>query len=447
MNKPINQGQPADLKLERYPAGVILTDIEKLKTRIRNPRIHSKRQIGQIAASIKRFGFVNPILVDHDCRIIAGHGRVEGAKLAGLTKVPTLLVSHLSEDEIRAYVIADNKLAENAGWDRELLALELQELSIEVEFDLTLTGFETAEIDILLKSLSGEPAEPPAAPQVDKSVPAVTRLGDLWLIGKHRLLCGDARDPEAFRHLMNGELAGVVFTDPPYNVRIDGHVSGLGKARHREFAMATGEMTPEQFTDFLRHVLQNLAINSRDGALHFICMDWRHVPELLGAATPVYTELKNLCVWVKTNGGMGSLYRSQHEFVFVYKNGGAPHINNVELGKHGRNRTNVWTYAGANAFSQTREADLVMHPTVKPIPMVADALLDVSNRGDVVLDCFAGSGTTLLAAQDTGRCGYGMEIDPHYVDLIISRFKETSDLPIRCGVTGQSWDEIAIARR
>jgi DNA modification methylase len=430
----------------QYPAGVVLADVETLKPRARNPRTHSKKQLDQIAASIKRFGFVNPILVDKNNRIIAGHGRVEGAKLAGLKLVPTLLVSHLSEDEIRAYVIADNKLAENAGWDQQLLALELKELSIELDFEITLTGFETPEIDLLIKTLSGEPPPEPLVPAVDKAVPAVTRPGDLWLIGNHRLLCGDARDSEAYARLMSGELAGAVFTDPPWNLAINGHVSGLGKVQHREFAMASGEMTAQEFAHFLRQVLTNLTANSRDGSLHFICMDWRHMPDLLQAAQPVYAEFKNLCVWVKTNAGMGSLYRSQHELVFVYKNGTAAHINNVELGKHGRNRSNVWEYAGANAFGKSRDADLAMHPTVKPLTMVADAILDVSNRGDIILDCFSGSGTTLLAAQDTGRRGFGMEIDPHYVDLIIARFKQAHDLPARCAATGSSWEDLGRER-
>ncbi len=294
-----------------------------LTPRATNPRTHSKKQIRQIAASIEQFGFINPVLIDRDGRIVAGHGRVEAAKLLGLDTVPTICLETLTEAEIRGYVIADNRLAELAGWDQEMLAIELQGLiALDLDFDVTITGFETPEIDILIGGLNADGEEDPddELPLIDEG-PAVTQPGDIWCIGKHRLICGDSTNPNTFARLLDGAEAQMVFTDPPYNVPIEGHVSGLGKVKHREFAMASGEMTEEQFTAFLATVFQNLAAHSADGAIHFICMDWRHIGEVIAAGRDAYTEFKNLCVWAKTNGGMGSLYRSQHELVFVFKAG------------------------------------------------------------------------------------------------------------------------------
>ncbi|MBW2712932.1 MAG: site-specific DNA-methyltransferase, partial [Deltaproteobacteria bacterium] len=320
-----------------------------------------------------------------------------------------------------------NKLAENAGWDLELLALEFQYLSdLEIDFDISVIGFETAEIDVLIgEFVSGEKDNADDEVPAPLPGPAITQLGDVWQIGSHRLICGDATDASTYNQLLGTEKAQMIFTDPPYNVPIEGHVSGLGEVRHREFAMAAGEMTQAEFTTFLTDVCGHLASASCDGAIHFVCMDWRHMTELLAAGARAYSELKNLCVWAKTNGGMGSLYRSQHELIFVFKNGRAPHTNNVELGKYGRYRTNVWQYAGMNAFSQVRDAELALHPTVKPIDLVADAILDCSNRGGLILDAFAGSGTTLLAAERTGRRGFGIELDPHYCDVILRRLTAT----------------------
>jgi len=404
-------------------------DPDQLKKRLRNPRTHTPKQIKQIVASIKEFGFISPVLIDGSDEIIAGHGRVEAAKLVGMSDVPTVRVDHLTPAQIRAYVIADNKLAENAGWDRELLTLELQELSVDLNFDVTITGFETAEVDLLIGELGEEtPDEADQVPQIDRSVPAVSRAGDRWQIGNHVLLCGDALHENNYVNLLDSQKAQLVFTDPPYNVAIDGHVSGHGRVKHREFAMASGEMSTQEFTKFLETALGCLAEFSSNGSIHFICMDWRHLRELLDAAEKPYGELKNLCVWAKTNAGMGSLYRSQHELIFVFKNGSEPHINNVELGRFGRNRSNVWNYAGVNTFGSDRDTELAMHPTVKPVAMVADAILDCSKRNGIILDAFAGSGTTLIAAEKTGRRGYGIEIDPHYVDTIIRRFDQVYGL-------------------
>jgi DNA modification methylase len=336
-------------------------------------------------------------LCDGDGVIIAGHGATLAAIELGLTEIPTVCVDHLTPEQIRAYVIADNRLAELAGWDRNLLALELRELSLHSDFDVTVTGFETAEIDILIGELNAEaPDEADHVPEIDRSKPAISRLGDLWRIGSHRLFCDDALDATSYDKLLGGKKAQLVFIDPPYNVAIAGNVSGLGKNKHREFLMASGELSRAKFTDFLRSAFMRLCAASSDGSIHYICMDWRHLRELLDAADVTYGVPKNLVIWAKKNGGMGSLYRSQHELIFVFKNGSAPHVNNVELGRFGRNRSNVWTYAGANSFGRDRDAELAMHPTVKPLALVADAILDCSKRGSIVLDAFAGSGTTLV---------------------------------------------------
>ncbi|NQV43940.1 MAG: ParB N-terminal domain-containing protein [Rhodospirillales bacterium] len=415
----------------------------------RNARTHSKKQIRQIAHSIETFGWTNPILVDSAGGIVAGHGRVAAAKLLGIDMVPTICLEDLSEAQIRAYVIADNRLAENAGWDREMLAIEFQGLiELDLEFDVTSTGFEMPEIDILIGEFDAT-REDEAGDEIPTLAdgPPVTRPGDIWHLGRHRLICGDATDRDICGQLLSGALAQMVFTDPPYNVPIDGHVSGLGMVKHREFAMASGEMTQAQFTAFLTTVFENLAAHSADGAIQFICMDWRHIGELIAAGSAAFTELKNMCVWAKTNGGMGSLYRSQHELVFVFKTGSAPHINNVELGRHGRNRTNLWSYAGINSFGKDRDAELALHPTVKPVALVADAILDCSRRGGIVLDAFAGSGTTLIAAEKMGRCGYGIELDPHYCDVIVRRFAGAFEFEAVHAVTGETFSETERRRR
>jgi DNA modification methylase len=406
------------MKIEYTPA-------RELRPHPRNARTHSKKQIRQIAKSIEKFGFCNPVLVDDAKQIIAGHGRVEAAKLLGLDAIPTCPISHLNDAEKRAYFLADNKLAEKAGWDKELLAIELQGL-IELDVDIELTGFEMAEIDLILeeaREAAGAASGPEdIAPELSAG-PAVSQTGDLWLLGAHRLLCADARDKAAYDHLLEGAKAEFVFTDPPYNVAIDGNVCGLGRIRHREFAMASGEMSEVEFTAFLQAVFALLTENTVDGSLHQIFMDWRHASEMLGAGRVVYSELKNVCVWNKTNAGMGSFYRSKHELVFVWKSGTAGHINNFELGQHGRNRTNVWDYPGVSTIRAGRMEELAMHPTVKPVALVADAIKDCSRRGGLALDPFCGSGTILIAAERTGRKARALEIDPNYVDVAVRRWQ------------------------
>ena len=403
---------------------VVNRPVDSLRPNKHNPRTHSKDQIAALAASMDKFGVVVPILIAKRNRVIAGHGRLKAAKMLGLDKVPTIRIEHLTKAELRAYALADNRLAELASWDNERLAEELSELiSLELDFDLTITGFELPEIDLLIQE-SQESTDPTDdIPDVEPDNPPVTSVGDLWALGPHRVLCGDATRAEFYERLMDDTRAEAAFTDPPYNVPMNGHATGLGRRTHREFPMASGEMTPPQFTGFLMAVFELLAEWSIVGAIHYICMDWRHQLELLTAARRSHGTPINMAVWVKTNGGMGSLYRSQHELIYVLKNGTAPHINNVELGRHGRNRTNVWTYPGVNTFREGRDDELAMHPTVKPVEMVAEALLDCSNRGGIVLDCFGGSGTTLIAAEKTGRRARLIELDPRYVDVTLRRYK------------------------
>ncbi len=425
---------------------VVYQEIQHLVPYARNARTHSTRQIRQIADSISAFGFTNPVLVDRSATIVAGHGRVQAAKLLGLKRVPTICLDSLNEDQIRAYIIADNKLAEKAGWDNSILAIELQHLtSIDLGFDVALTGFEIGEIDLILQeSKQKDDEEEPV--EVSRG-PAVTKPGDVWLLGSHRLLCGDALEESSYLALMNGKSADVVFTDPPYNVRIDGHVCGKGAIRHREFAMASGEMTEAEFIGFLNKALGLLGGHSKLGSVHFICMDWRHAGEILTAGKQTYDLLLNLCVWAKNNGGMGSFYRSQHELVFVFRNGAGSHRNNVQLGRFGRNRTNVWRYPGINTLSRSGDEGnlLALHPTIKPVAMIADAILDCSAPGDIVLDNFSGVGSTILAAETTGRMCYAIEIDPVYVDTTVRRWeKKTGKIAIH-SESGECFGRVEVA--
>jgi DNA modification methylase len=415
----------------------------------KGPRQHSTRQIKHIARSIQAFGFVVPLLIDCHNRIVAGAGRYLAAQLLGMDVVPVIRLELLSDAQLKAFRIADNRLSEMASWNDQLLAETLKELSeLDLDFNIEATGFTMGEIDLRIEGLAAtgvadsDPAD--KLPTPTSQFP-ITKVGDLWRLGRHVVLCGSALLPESFYALLGSMLAEIVFTDFPYNVVIPGNVSGRGRIQHRDFAMASGEMSAIEFISFLTRCCALMAKHSVSGSIHFVCMDWRHAREILEAGLLAYTELKNICVWVKDNGGMGSLYRSMHEFVLVFKNGTAPHRNNVQLGKYGRNRTNVWNYPCANTFSrQSDEGYLAaLHPTVKPVAMVADAIMDCSARGDIVLDPFLGSGTTLIAAERVGRSCYGMEIDPLYVDTIIRRWQVfTGDKAIHA-VTGKSFDDLA----
>lgn len=399
---------------------VILRPIDHLTVSDRHVRTHPPRQIELISKSIHRVGFTTPIIIGAGDQVLAGAARLEAARQAGMTQVPTISLAHLPRSEQRAYMLADTKLAEMAAWDEDVLKIELKDLAtFDLPFDLTDLGFSTAELDLVFQD-GGDSAAAEDAPPLLEEI-AVTRLGDVWNLGPHRLICADARDPRAYARLMEGDQARMVFADPPFNVPVRGHVMKRDSDR-REFPMAVGEMSPAEFVSFLADSLGAAAAHAVDGSIHYVCMDWRHMMEVLQACQKVIGELKNLCVWAKPNAGMGAFYRSQHELVFVFKKGAAQHINNFGLGKD-RYRTNVWKYEGASGFHPGRDEELALHPTAKPVAMISDAIMDVSNRGDVVLDPFGGSGATLMAADKTDRRARLIELDPLYCDVICRRYQ------------------------
>ncbi len=425
---------------------VVQTALSRLKPYVRNNRTHNKVSIARLKDSVAAFGFVVPILIDKEGVIIAGHGRYEAAKALGLESVPTVVTDHLSDAEVRALRIADNKLAELSDWNEEALGIEFDELmdlslAGELDFDLEITGFELPEIDIYISGENDDAGqEIEAAEAPDRARPAVSAPGDLWILGEHRILCADALEAESYTRLLAGETPRMAFTDPPYNVPVNGHVRCGDESGHREFGMASGEMSEEEFQAFLEKSIAQLEAGLVKGGIAMICMDWRHIDQLIRAGKVCGFELINLCCWAKSNGGMGSLYRSKHELICIFKKPGAAHFNNVELGRHGRNRTNVWDYAGVNSFGPGREADLADHPTVKPTALVADAIMDVTHRGDVVIDAFGGSGATLLAAERTGRRARLIELDPLYVDVAIRRWRAMTGGAAIHAATGETWE-------
>lgn len=402
--------------------------LSSIKPYERNPRHHSRRQIQRIAKSITAFGFTNPIAVDEDGVILAGHGRYFAAQSLGLSEVPIVRIAGLSTAEKVALRVGDNRLAETSTWDLDFLPDELR-IVLKADFPAEITGFDAIDFDRILTPIAAATADEDPAPAPPDW--PISRLGDHWRLGVHEVICGDARDPKTIQALLWSRPADLVFTDPPYNVRIPGNVSGQGSVKHDDFQMASGEMTGREFIDFLTLTLGNARDASKNGSLHYVCMDWRGFGKLLTLGESLYATLMNVCVWAKPNGGMGSFYRSQHEFIAVFKHGDGQHINNVQLGRLGRYRSNVWQYPGATTFSKTRKSDLADHPTVKPVAMVADAIRDASKPGDLVLDPFGGSGTTLLAAELTGRRACLIEIDPKYVDVILTRFQKQSGLEPR----------------
>jgi DNA modification methylase len=385
--------------------------------------------------------------VDRNRQIIAGHGRFEAAKLSGHTQVPVIFLDHLSETQAKAYMLADNKLTDRSTWDDAMVAVQLKELSdLVLDFDIEAIGFELPEIDFRIQSLDASDAADNADEFEATTGAVVAMAGDLWILGPHRLYCGNALDAIAYATLMESEKAAAVFTDPPYNVKIDGHATGNGSITHREFAMASGEMTEGEFVDFLTASMKAICAHTAPGALIFACMDWRHMGEILAAGRASECELVNLCLWAKSNGGMGSFYRSRHELVFVFKNGSEAHLNNVQLGRFGRNRTNVWNYPGFDGFARKGTDNApVLHPTVKPIALVADAILDSTKRNDIILDPYIGSGTTVLAAERTGRRCFGIEIDSPYVDTAIQRWERITGQKAQ-NTQGQTFAQVKLER-
>lgn len=404
-------------------------DISMLKNYKRNAKIHSDKQIAKIVQSMKTFGIVTPILAGKNHEIIAGHGRLEALKQLGYKKIPVIMLEHLTEAQAKAYRLADNRIAEDAEYDKDILKIELQELSLSAEFTITDTGFDIAEIDeIVIDNYGVEKETQDEADGVD-NVDEITervKLGDIWELGEHLLICGDALKTETYNNLLQGAKAKLVLGDSPYNVPINGHVCGKGRVKHREFAMASGEMSTEEFEKFVNTFMANLVEFSIDGSMHYLFIDWRGLQIFLNAGEKNYSLLKNICIWNKMHGGMGSLYRSQYEAVCVFKNGTEPHINNVELGRHQRYRTNIWDHRGVSATNPKSLELLKFHPTVKPIGLLHEILLDVSCVGNIVLDCFGGSGSTLLACERAKRKARLIEISPHYCDVILYRWEKLS---------------------
>jgi DNA methylase/ParB-like nuclease domain len=435
---------PPELTNSRDELCISYRAIETLTPYAGNARVHSRAQIRKIKESIEAFGFLDPILITSGGTIIAGHGRVQAAKLLSMAEVPTICLEGLSQAQIRAYALATNRIAQDSSWDKDILKIELQHLVSLNEIDVSLTGFHVAELDIILLPAGDAAEDAPDSLEASAVGPAITRPGDIWQLSDHRILCGNSLLQESFLSLLEGKRANVAFADVPFNVPIQGHVSGNGAIKHREFAMCTGEMGEEEFGEFLTTSLGLLARHSENGSVHFICSDWRMMGTLL-AGEKVYEKLLNMCVWAKDNGGMGSFYRSQHELVFVFKNGAAPYRNNIQLGRFKRNRTNLWHYPGANTMSkQSDEGNLLaLHPTVKPVALVADAILDCTAPGEIVLDSFLGSGSTLIAAERTRRICYGIEIDPGYVDVAVRRWQRHSGGQALRVADGKSFSEIA----
>ena len=426
---------------------VIYKNVAELKPDPKNARRHSAKHIKQIAESIRRLGFNVPILIDSFGNVIAGHARLQAAKRLGVSEVPTICLDDLTDAQIRVFKLADNRLCEIGEWNDTLLAEQLQELlELNLDFNVDITGFEMPHIDRLVTGLSTPTEVPDPAdelPEISKTL-SVSKLGDVWILDKHRLICGDARDPQSFQELMKGELARLTITDPPFNVKIDGHASGRGATKHEEFVMASGEMSSDEFIAFLSQALSLVAAHMHNGAFAYLFIDWRHSHELLVAGKKTFSEPKNLCVWTKDRAGLGSLYRSQHELIFLFKKGSVAHINNIQLGLFGRNRSNVWSYPSPVSFGRSVDEGelLTLHPTVKPVALVADAILDCTRRGDVVLDAFLGSGTAIVAAERAGRVCRGIELDPRYVDLAIRRWQALTGKTARHATSGSTFAEL-----
>lgn len=411
----------------------------------RRLRAHSADKLARLERSLLKNSIITPIIINAAGVIVDGHARVEVARRLGWTHIAAIRVAHLTDEDLRVYAIAANKMPADATLDIDALRQELEEIELAIpNIDLTLTGYSVPEIDAMRGAFNAAQLndlvdDVPAMPLAGA---AVSVIADLWHLKGHRLLCADATSLEAIARLMGDEQADQIITDPPYNVVINGHVSGKGKVRHREFAMASGEMASSEFVSFLKRSLGASASHLTDGGLAYVFMDHAHIGELLEAGSEVFTERKAICVWDKGAGGMGSLYRNAHELVTVFKKGTAKHINNVALGKHGRNRTTIWRYPGIAQQGRGRAKALSLHPTVKPVALIADAILDSSPRDGIILDPFGGSGSTLVAAEVTGRRARLVELDPAYVDTIITRFEALTGIEAVHAETGLSFAEL-----
>lgn len=407
--------------------------ISSIRTNPRHTRKCTAAQIKRVKRSIQAFGYNVPVLVDRNGQLIAGHVRVEALRALGYTEVLAIRLEHLTPEQVEAFAIAENRLVETGEFDDAMLGLVLKDLSaLDLEFSLDVTGFSMPEIDLKIDALD-QVEDRDADEEPVRPGPAVVKLGDLWTLGRHRMICGSALETQTYERLMQGDRAAMVFTDPPYGVGISGHVKANGKTTHREFVMGGAEMSSSELTTFFTTAWRLCSDHSVDGSLHYAFIDGAHLFEMLTATHAVYDRQLALCVWSKPPG-MGSFYRHAHELVVVSKKGKAPHRNNIQLGKFGRNRTTVWSHSGAGTFLRSAEdGDLMAeHPTPKPTRLVVDALLDASSRGDVILEPFCGSGSTLIAAERTGRRCRAIELDPLYCDLIIRRWqRHTGDVALR----------------
>lgn len=410
-------------------------------------RITLPEQLEKVISSIRTFGLVMPVLIDQNDVVVSGHVLCEAAEQLGFESVSCISVEHLDEAEIEALALALNRVGETGAWDADVLRERMIRLESE-GIDLTSTGFTLPEIDqimLLPQSAEGD-SDADEFEEDEDDMPVISRLGDLYKLGVHRLYCADALEMDSYVRLLAGELAQCIFSDPPYGCGIEGFVSGLGQHKHEDFLMGAGDMDRRELQEFFKNYLGHCKANSSTGAIIFACMDWRQIDPLLLAAMDVGLARKNIAVWDKGSGGMGGLYRNAHEFVAVFCNGNTPATNNIQLGRHGRDRCNIWRYPGANRLGSSSAKALADHPTPKPVPLVEDALLDVTNRGDIVLDPFIGSGSTILAAENTGRVCRGIELDPKYVDRAVRRWERETGVPAIHVETGLTFEELARVR-
>ena len=399
------------------------------------------RQHRQLMASITEFGFIAPLVISRGNEVIVCEKRLAAARELGLTQVPVVRANTLTPLQIRQYRIADNRLNELREWDADALKAELDEIIVlDPDVNIEALGYEVAEFDVAVQVVTeGEdPAdiapELPAEPQ--------SRPGDIWEIDGHRLGCGDARDADFLRRLLDGEQPTCVFADPPFNRPVAQHIGGKGRIKHPEFVMASGEMSDAEFQQFQIDWLVQAVAVAQPGALIYVASDWRAPLATLAAAQTAGLEQVNFCTWELASPRLGSFYRSACEYFPVWKKPGGKSRNNVMLGRSGRHRSNCWHYPGANSFGAGR-ATLHLHPTVKPLALVLDILLDCTARGDAILDPFCGSGTTLLAAQRTGRKARVIELDPRYVDVAVRRYQDVFGRAPRLQGSGLTLDELA----
>lgn len=420
---------------------LVQISIDEIKTASRKVRKKDPAHVREVAAAISELGFCDPVLIGKDNLILDGETRIDAARLIGLASVPAIRIDHLSSAEQRLLRLAVNRLGEKGQWDLDELKIEFEELILE-DAPIEISGFSVPEIDqILLGDEIAAVEQGPLAPE--PGAQPVARIGDHFILGRHEIICGDATDPVVLERLMHNDQAQLLLSDEPYNVTIAGNVT---RGAHREFVMASGEMTEKEFFAFNEAWMGACRPHLCDGALFGTFIDWRGYPTVHTAATALGLSPVNLIVWVKTNAGMGSQYRSQHELLPLFKLGTAAHVNHIQLGMHGRWRSNIWTYPGASSMGSDARRGLEDHPTVKPVAMLEDALLDMTNRDNIVLDPFLGSGSTLIAAEKTGRCCRGLELDPRYVDVILRRYRELTG---RLGIlrdTGETVLELAERR-